>query len=257
MMKLGFVGSGAITEAVITGLMKSRSDISAIVVSPRSAHIASRLAAKFPVVRVGTDNQDVVDSAEIVFLAVRPQIAEEVIAELRFREHMQVVSFIAAVQIEALASWIKVPVTITRTIPLPFVAELQGATAIYPPNELIADLFSPLGTAVQARDLKQYNLFGAASALMATHFGLLETSARWLEAEGMSYDQASSYLRQLFGGLSHVTGASQAQSFEEMASEFSTKGGLNEQVFTEFTGNGGTKALTLALESVLRRIEQG
>ncbi|MDA4631908.1 hypothetical protein NZA98_12470, partial [Escherichia coli] len=121
-------------------------------------------------------------------------------------------SFIAAIQIEALARWIDAPVTITRAIPLPFVADLQGATAIYPPHDQIADLFSSLGTAVQAKDLKQYDLFGAASALMGTYFGLLETSARWLEAEGMSYDQASTYLRQLFGGLSHATGASEARS---------------------------------------------
>lgn len=255
-MKLGFVGSGAITEAVITGLLKSRSDISAIVVSPRNPHVAARLAEVFPMVRVGSDNQDVVNHSDIVFLAIRPQIAEEVVKELKFREHQHVVSFIAAIELELLASWIDVPVTITRTIPLPFVAELRGATAIYPPNDQIADLFSSLGTAVQARDLKQYNLFGAASALMATYFGLLETSARWLEAEGMSYDQASMYLKQLFGGLSHVTGTSKEHSFEAMASEFSTKGGLNEQVFAEFTANGGTKALTLALTSVLKRIEQ-
>lgn len=255
-MRLGFIGSGAITEAVVTGLMKSRSDVETLVVSPRNSSVASRLDGMFPIVRVGKDNQDVVDSTDIVFLAVRPQIAEEVIGELRFRDDQHVVSFIAAVQIEALARWIDAPVTITRAIPLPFVADLQGATAIYPPHDQIADLFSSLGTAVQSRDLKQYDLFGAASALMGTYFGLLETSARWLEAEGMSYDQASTYLRQLFGGLSHATGASEERSFEAMASDFSTKGGLNEQVFTEFTENGGTKALTLALESVLKRIEQ-
>lgn len=256
LMRLGFIGSGAITEAVVTGLMKSRSDVETLVVSPRSSSVAARLDEMFPIVRVGKDNQDVVDSTDIVFLAVRPQIAEEVIGELRFRGHQHVVSFIAAVQIEALARWIDAPVTITRAIPLPFVADLQGATAIYPPHDQIADLFLSLGTAVQAKDLKQYDLFGAASALMGTYFGLLETSARWLEAEGMSYDQASTYLRQLFGGLSYATGASEERSFEAMASDFSTKGGLNEQVFTEFTENGGTKALTLALESVLKRIEQ-
>ncbi|WP_457298324.1 pyrroline-5-carboxylate reductase [Phyllobacterium sp. P5_D12] len=255
-MKLGFVGTGAITEAVITGLMKSRSDIEAIVVSPRSQDVAARLAEMFPSVRVGRDNQDVVESADIVFLAVRPQIAEEVVKELKFREHQQVVSLIAAVPIESLTSWIGVPVTITRTIPLPFVAELRGATAIYPPNDQIADLFSSLGASVPAEDLKQYNLFSAASSLMATYFGLLETSARWLEAEGMPYDQASIFLKRLFGGLSHATDSSNEQSFEAMASKFSTKGGLNEQVFAEFKENGGTKALTLALDSVLKRIEQ-
>jgi pyrroline-5-carboxylate reductase len=255
-MQLGFVGSGAITEAVVTGLMKSRTDIDGVIVSPRNRDVASRLAETFPTVRVGAGNQEVVDSADIVFLAIRPQIAEDVVRELRFREQQHVVSFVAAVQIEALASWINVPVIINRAIPLPFVAELRGATAIYPPNDRIADLFSSLGTAVQAKELKQYNLFGAASALMATYFGLMETSARWLEAQGMPYDQANLYLRQLFGGLSNVATSSKEQTFEAMASEFSTKGGLNEQVLAEFTRNGGPEALTLALGSVLKRIEQ-
>jgi pyrroline-5-carboxylate reductase len=62
--------------------------------------------------------------------------------------------------------------------------------------------------------------------------GLLETSARWLEAKGMPYDQASTYLKQLFAGLSKATGASPAQSFDAMRWDFSTKGGLNEQVFS-------------------------
>ncbi|MEK1853453.1 MAG: pyrroline-5-carboxylate reductase [Phyllobacterium sp.] len=255
-MRLGFLGSGAITEAVITGLVKSRSDVGTIVISPRNSGVASRLAQTFPIVRVGDGNQDVVDSADIVFLAIRPQIAEEVITELNFREDQHVVSFIAAIQLKTLAEWVRAPVRITRAIPLPFVAELQGATAIYPPDEQIADLFSSLGTAVQAKDLKQYDLLGAASALMGTYFGLLETSARWLEAKGMPYDQASTYLKQLFTGLSEATGASPAQSFDAMRWDFSTKGGLNEQVFTEFEAKGGTKALTQALESVLERIQQ-
>ena len=228
----------------------------AIVVSPRNSSVASRLADKFPIVRVGDDNQDVVDSADIVFLAIRPQIAEEVITQLRFRANQHVVSFIAAVQLETLAKWVKARVKITRAIPLPFVAELQGATAIYPPDEQIADLFSSLGTAVQAKDLKHYDLLGAASALMGTYFGLQETSARWLEAKGMPYDQARVYLNQLFAGLSEAASASPAASFEAMRWDFSTQGGLNEQVFTEFEAGGGTKALTQGLEAVLERIQR-
>ncbi|MDL2403642.1 pyrroline-5-carboxylate reductase [Rhizobium mayense] len=253
-MKLGFVGTGTITEAVVTGLMKARSDIEEIVVSPRNPEIAGRLAARYPVVRIGADNQAVVGGSEIVFLAVRPQIATEVIEPLQFRAGQHVVSFIAVTQIETLRTWIKIPVEISRAIPLPFVADLQGATAIYPPDEKIADLFSSLGVAVQTNEIRQYDLLGAASALMGTYFGLLEASARWLEAEGMPYDQAGLYLKQLFSGLSQAALASGAASFEEMRAEFSTKGGLNEQVFTEFVANGGTDALAAALRSVFLRI---
>jgi len=41
-----------------------------------------------------------------------------------------------------------------------------------------------------------------------------------------------------------------------MSREFATKGGLNEQVLLDFERNGGTTALTGALERVLERIKR-
>lgn len=131
-MKLGFVGSGVVTEAVVTGLLKSRSDISSIVVSPRNAQVASRLAGMSSLARIGRDNQDVVDASDITFLAIRPQISDEVITGLQFRPDQHVVSLIATLRHEKLAEWIRVPAKITRAIPLPTVADLQGMTAIFP-----------------------------------------------------------------------------------------------------------------------------
>lgn len=254
--RMGFVGSGVITEAVITGLVKSGLDLGEIVVSPRNAEVASRMAEQYSCVRIGANNQDVVDQSDIVFLAIRPQVAESVVSALKFHQGQHVVSFVAATQLDTLSAWIKTPVKITRAIPLPFVAELQGATAIYPPDETVAGLFAALGTAVQAANREQFDLLAAASALMGTYFGLLETSARWLESKGMPYGQASDYLKQLYAGLAHAMTTSPAASFDIMRGDFSTKGGLNEQVFAEFDARGGTGALVEALEAVLRRIER-
>jgi pyrroline-5-carboxylate reductase len=75
-MKLGFVGTGTITEAVVTGLFKTRFRDAAIAVSPRNDEVAARLAATHPNVSIASSNQDLFDSSDIVFLAVRPQIVE-------------------------------------------------------------------------------------------------------------------------------------------------------------------------------------
>ncbi|MBW8789318.1 MAG: pyrroline-5-carboxylate reductase, partial [Rhizobium leguminosarum] len=40
-----------------------------------------------------------------------------------------------------------------------------------------------------------------------------------------------------------------------LSREFATKGGLNEQVFSDFEKKGGLVALTAALDGVLARIE--
>ena len=60
----------------------------ALQVSPRNAERAAALAARFPQqVRIGQDNQDVVDRSDIVCIGVVPKLAEEVPAPVRL-EHM-------------------------------------------------------------------------------------------------------------------------------------------------------------------------
>ena len=254
-MKLGFVGTGVITKAVVAGFAQAFGKEQKILISPRSAETAEALARDYAHVTVAADNQAVIDGSDIVFLAIRPQIAEAVVRALSFRPRQKVVSFVAAVSIETLQSWISEPVTIIRTIPLPFVADLKGATAIFPPDAEVAALFAPLGAAVEVKTTREFDLLAVASAMMATYFGVLENSTRWLAREGLGYEPASTYMKYLFSGLSDAMMTSPRATFEEMKEDHSTKGGLNEQVFLDFAAHGGTKALDLALDRVMRRIE--
>lgn len=254
-MKLGFVGTGAITEAIVRGVLKSALPITAIYLSPRSASIAERLASASPLVTIATDNQQVVDTSDMVFLAIRPQIAEDVVRALHFRSDQHVVSLVAAVERQSLFDWIGEPVRLTQAIPLPFVAERQGVTAIYPPDADITAFFDALGSGVEAGTQPEYELLGVASALMATFFGIQEIGARWLEEKGMPYAQAKSYLAPLFESLAKAAANPDAPDFATLREEFSTRGGLNEQVFVDFDRNGGAKALTDALNGVLARIQ--
>lgn len=253
-MKLGFIGTGVITEAIVLGALRSDLPIAEIHVSPRSANIAARLAAASPLVTVGADNQQVVDAADMVFLAVRPQIAEEVVRALRFRPEQHVVSLVAALDRPTLFDWIGQPVRLSQAIPLPFVADRQGVTAIYPADADLAAFFDALGSAVQTATKTEYELLGVASAMMGTFFGIQEVSTRWLEKQGMPYAQAKSYLAPLFASLANTAAKPQSPPFDTLREEFSTKGGLNEQVFVDFDRHGGSKALTDALDGVLARI---
>ncbi|MFB2608410.1 NAD(P)-binding domain-containing protein, partial [Rhizobium phaseoli] len=87
---IGFVGTGAITEAMVRGLLAAPAYASEVHVSPRSAHIAATLAEEFAAVRIAGDNQIVVDRSDMVFLAIRPQLAEEVVRALSFRKGQMV-----------------------------------------------------------------------------------------------------------------------------------------------------------------------
>jgi pyrroline-5-carboxylate reductase len=256
-MRIGFVGTGEITQAIVTGLSKTDLATTPIHLSPRNAAVAAKLAEAHANVTVATDNQDVLDNADLIFLAIRPQVAEEVVRGLAFRPDHHVVSLVAATPLDQLTTWIGKPVALSQAIPLPFVAVLNGVTAIHPADPVAAGLFSKLGRAIEVTNRAEYDLLGAASALMGTYFGILEAGTKWLENKGLAYDSGRAYLNQMFAALSDAAARSPDRSFDGMRSEFSTKGGLNEQVFTTFAADGGTKALTDALDSVFNRIRGG
>ena len=103
-VKLGFIGTGAITEAIVVGLMEAEYPLSEIIVSARGAGTAARLAASFEKVRVCKHDQEIVDASDILFLAVRLQIAEEVLSSLAFPRDKSIVSLIAMLPAERLRS---------------------------------------------------------------------------------------------------------------------------------------------------------
>ncbi len=98
-MNLGFIGTGEIAVAMVTGFCTAEPRPERITVSPRNADkaaaLAAALAAAFPEVEVAADNQAVVEASDWLVLAVLPLVAEEVLASLRFRPDQKVVSVLA------------------------------------------------------------------------------------------------------------------------------------------------------------------
>ncbi|WP_377287896.1 pyrroline-5-carboxylate reductase [Rhizobium sp. SG2393] len=252
---IGFIGTGAITDAMVRGLMADPPAAARILVSPRNAETAARLAADFAAVEIAPDNQAIVDAADMVVLAIRPQVAADVVRGLRFRPGQSVVSLVAAVDRETVQSWIGTPVRLTQAIPLPFVARRSGATAIFPPDDQAAQLFAAIGTPVECTTRDEYQLLAAASALMATYFGIMDETVRWLGAKGLPDAAARTYVSTLFSDLSVSARETDMPSFAELSRDYATKGGLNEQAHADFRRHGGAAALTAALDRVLARIK--
>lgn len=251
-MRLGFIGSGTIAAHMVRGLKASGLADWPIVVSPRGEAVAAALAL-LPGVAVAVSNQAVVDGCDLVILAVRPQVAEAVIAPLIFPADRPVISLVAGLHSAQIAAWTGA-VDIACAIPLPFVQTHQGVTPVFPPQPAAMQIFAALGTALAVDNLAAYDAYAAASALMGSYFGLLETACAWMVAQGHSEADAAQYLRGLFGSLGDVLRASPA-GFEQLRADHSTKGGLNEMIFQRFVQGGGGEAMQAALTAAFRRVQ--
>lgn len=252
MARLGFIGTGTITAAMVRGLKGSRLAEWPVVLSPRNAAQAGSLAESLPGVTVGDSNQAVIDAVVIVVLAVRSQVAALVLDGLRIRSNQPVISLIAATPSDRITHWTGAT-QVCRAIPLPFVEERSDVTPVFPPLPVALQLFGTLGTALPVRDQATFDLYAAVSGLMGTYFGVMETSAQWARGNGLSASDARAYVAGLSYNLSRVAQQS-PRSFAELRAEHSTAGGLNEQVHAEFASLGGTAALAAALDAALRRI---
>ncbi|MCA0033623.1 pyrroline-5-carboxylate reductase [Mesorhizobium sp. B263B2A] len=251
-MKLGFLGTGALTAAIVTGLKSGADNPVSVVLSPRNEEIAANLASRFPNVRVAADNQAVLDACDTVMLAVRPQIAHQLLPELRFRRDHHLISLIATLSREEIIG-LTAPVSrVTKALPMPMIAHRLGATIIYPPDPGVRALLGGLGNVIEVDSSSEFDALSVVTATYATYFKYLDTIHRWLEAHGVPDTKGRDYLYR--GALQGAGTRSGDADFTHLAQDYATRGGINEQVLGDLTARNVFDALTESLDSVHRHI---
>jgi pyrroline-5-carboxylate reductase len=253
-MRLGFIGTGTITRAIVTGLLRVDAPFESISLSPRNAEIAATLAALDPRITVCRTNQEVLDTCDIACLAVVPQIASEVLSSLDFAACRQIISFMAGIPIADVQRMTGKIEGVTRAIPLPAVAAAKGSTAICPPDEVASQLFSWIGVTVEVSDERKFDALSAVTATMASFYAVLETQAQWLVRCGIEYSSARAYLSAYCAGLAHEP-TENGQPFSTLVQQSMTPGGINEQLHKELLREGAYSHYSDALDNVLSRIE--
>ena len=255
-MKIGFIGTGDIARAVVTGLDRADYGYTEIIVSRRNEATSADLARNCARVRVEDDNQRIADEADMLFLSVRPQVAVEVVSKLRFRPGQIVVSLIGMLTHEHLRQWTGPDVTIVRAMPLPFVATCEGPTALCPHNDEVVALFNALGTAIVAETNEEMETLVVASCTMGFYFGLQEVLSDWLGEKGISAENSRAYIDMIYLDLAKTGAAEKDMSLAALRRAHSTPGGLNEQMHRVFAEHGGHEAMKAALDSVFARMSR-
>jgi pyrroline-5-carboxylate reductase len=251
-MAYGVLGVGAIGAAIVTGLCEDVDEAPNVLLSPRNAGIAAGLAQRFATVDVAADNQAVVDGARVVIVCVRPQVAQTVLAELRFPADRVIISAMAGVPVKALQRLVAPATDVARVIPLPSVARRDGITPVHPPNAAAAALFGRLGETVELADVQAFEALSASTATIAAHFAYLNTIAAWLESQEIPASAATRYVASIFAGLAEATRS--GERFEQLAREHATAGGTNEQFLNELEQRGTFEHVSLGLQRILDRL---
>ena len=255
-MKLGFIGTGTITSAVITGICTSKISFQKILVSPRNKNVAKKLKKKFKKVSIAKTNQEIVDKCNWIFLAVTPKVGEKIIPKLNFKSNQKIVSFISTIGLSQLKKFIRKKVKIVRAIPLPPISIRKGPVPICPPDKQVKSFFNKIGTTIEIKSEKSSNNFWSMSGMMAPFYEMLKIQSDWLVKKGVSRDKAQKYITSLFVALSEDSVINSKKDLKYLVAESQTRGGLNEQGVKELRKSGYYKSLEKSLNSILKRLNK-
>ena len=255
-MKLGFIGTGKITSAVITGICSSSISYNKIIISYRNKSISTTLKKKFKKITISKDNQEIINSCDWIFLSVTPMVGEKIIKNLKFRSNQTIISFISTITLAQLKKAIKVKAKIVRAIPLPPISLKKGPVPICPPNKKVKDFFNKIGTTVEIKNEKSSINFWSTSGMMAPFYELLRVMTDWLVKRGVKRNDAQKYITSLFLALSEDAVVNSKKDLKYLVKESQTPKGLNEQGVKELTKAGFYKSLEKTLNSIHKRLNK-
>ena len=252
MASLGFIGTGAITDAVVQGLHAAGNTKHEIHLSPRSEARSRALAARYERVIREDSNEAVVAKSDIVFLAVRPQQMPKLVG-LRFRAEQTVVSFLAGTPIDQLRPFVAPAARLVRVVPLPCIGLGQGPILMMPSDPTVEALFGKLGDLIVLTDEANFASVSAITGLMSSHFELQNVALEWLKTQKVPDGQAALYVRSFFAGLGAIGLAAGRAGQSIDVAGYETRGGLNEACRIQLSGAGWFGQVNEALRAIRAR----
>ena len=157
-MSIGFIGTGKISGAMVKAFCAVDQIAIRIQLSPRNEQVSEALSRKFENVTCCSSNQDVVDNSSMVFIALRPDVYKEILADLVFRADQTVISLIPYLRYQELADLVSPAKNLSRAIPLPTVVNLVCPIPVFKPDDTVLELLETIGQPLIIEDENQLHI---------------------------------------------------------------------------------------------------
>lgn len=209
-IKVGIIGAGNMARAIVKGIMRDGYDNRQIYIYDINEVILGTLCRETGVIPLA-NNRSVVEKADILILAIKPQIYLEVLDDIKdcIREEHMIVSIAAGISIEYIQNILgaKKNIDIVRIMPNTPALIGQGVIAICKDGNIeearfnqVKELFAPLGL-IEIIDERDMNaVIGISGSGPAYAFMFIEALADGGVMMGLSRDQAYRLAAQMLIG---------------------------------------------------------
>lgn len=231
--KLGFIGCGKMASAIIGGVIASdfvkKDNILAAEINDEIAAMKSKELG----INVITDNNELVNSSDVIFIATTPNFVEGVLEGIKssVTKDKLVVSIAAGVTTKFIESILGSDKRVVRVMPNTPALVLEGmsgvaggANAAETDVDTIVQLLSNIGKAIKVEESQIDIVTAISGSGPAFYYKVINDIARAGEKMGLEYEKALTLSIQTAIGSAKML-LSSDKSAEELIASVATKGG--------------------------------
>lgn len=260
---IAFIGAGNMTRSIISGLVQSGYPASYITASNPSKPKLDALQQTLNI-NITQNNDEAVAKAEIIVLAVKPQLMEAVCSDLA--EHCDLsgkvfVSIAAGIKSERLMQMLKGEYPVIRTMPNTPSSLSKGMTGLFASDEVNSVdkdfaqyIMSQVGETTWVQDEDDIDLVIATAGSSPAYFFLfLEAMQDEAMRLGMGKDQSRKLVQQAMLGAAEMVCHNPTLELSELRAQVTSKGGTTAQAIEAFETQGLRTIVANAMQAAIAR----
>lgn len=249
MTTIGILGVGGLAELMVRGLAGSGYRL---VLSPRNAKVAARLAAEHGC-DVAASNQALVDMADGVFVSLPAATGAGTLSQLAFRPGLPVLSAMAGTGLARLQSVIGPARAAVAMMPGYANAYRVGPSILFPDDGFWRAFLAKVGPVHTFSDEAGFTAAATFGAFSGATVGWMAQVIDWFQAQGVPAETARALVAGTLRGNAEVL-LQEARPLAEIARGVTTPGGITELLLATLAERGALDAWDEGLTRVLRRI---
>lgn len=233
-IKVGFVGAGNMSQALIKGLMESK------IIKPEQIHVSNRTPGKLlklkDLYNIETYNlnEPVVEECDVVILAMKPQDFSKAVEDVsqHFRKEQIIISLAAGISTDQLEKLIPEG-RIVRVMPNTPSLIGRGVIGLYSQTteesavDIVQDLFSSLGYVLKVDSEDQFDaLMISCSSGTGFVFELMMYWQDWIQERGFTTEEAKEMTIETFLGASMLAAQSVGVDIEKLQQRVTSRKGV-------------------------------
>jgi pyrroline-5-carboxylate reductase len=262
--KVGFIGMGNMAQTIIKGLLETKT------LTPNQIYASNRTPGKLVKakdawgIHTVENNEELIESAEVVVLAMKPQDISQAIDPIAatFFERQIVISLVAGVTTKTLEKKLA-QCRIARVMPNTPTIINKGVIGylLTEPDEglesLVTDLFNPLGIVLKTEDEAQFEgLMVSCSSGTGFVFELMMYFQDWIEERGFDPITARRMVVQTFAGASQLASQQRDLSLEDLQQKVTSKKGVTAAGLESMRVTEIERALRVSFEKAALRNQE-